>query len=115
MFFPVHNLGIGLLGGLRAEGWVSNKHFKHDDAERPPITRLVVAGLEKDFWRNIVWGAHCRVGEGSPRSLPTFCPVQIIEILDKFSEAELPLSSTHCSAVVVTIRPHQIPAEHGVK
>ena len=63
---PVHNLAVSLLRGLRAEGRVAYQHLEHDDPQGPPVTALVVAGLQENLGRDIVRGAHCRVGQGSP-------------------------------------------------
>jgi hypothetical protein len=42
---PLHNLLIGVVRRFRAEGWITNKAFKHDGAERPPIAFVTYACL----------------------------------------------------------------------
>ena len=63
---PVHDLAVSLLRGLRAEGRVAYQHLEHDDPQGPPVTALVVAGLQENLGRDIVRGAHGGVRQGSP-------------------------------------------------
>lgn len=65
LFAPVHNLAVGLVGVLAAEGWVSNKAFKHDRPQGPPVALLAITLLQKDLWRNVIRGTDRRVGLSS--------------------------------------------------
>lgn len=38
---------------------LTDEHLIHDDAERPPVTELVVPGLHEHLGRNVVRSTHC--------------------------------------------------------
>lgn len=76
---PIHHFSIGFLRSFRTKWritwknkWIdliqisrkfsTNKHFVHNNTQRPPITRLCISVLLKYFWRNIIRSADCGIG-----------------------------------------------------
>lgn len=67
---PVDNLPVRLVSVLRAEGRPSNKTFKHDSSERPPIAFLAITVVEEDFRRDIIRCTDSRVSHEPPGLTP---------------------------------------------
>ena len=40
---------------------LTDEHFIHDDAQRPPVTQLVVSRLHEDFRGDVVGRSHGRI------------------------------------------------------
>ena len=58
---PVDDLLIRLMRGLRTEGWVSNETFKHDRAQRPPVTLVTIALLQENLGSDIIRRSDRRI------------------------------------------------------
>jgi hypothetical protein len=51
---PIDDLLIRLMRGLRAKRRIPNKAFKHDRAQRPPITLVTVSLLQENLGSDII-------------------------------------------------------------
>jgi len=51
---PVDNLVIRVIVLFTTEWRPANETFKHDRAQRPPITRIIVTFSREHLWRNVV-------------------------------------------------------------
>jgi len=56
--FPEQNLLTRRRRLVREERRVAYQHLKEDDAAAPPVYSLIVAGLSKNFRRDVVWCSH---------------------------------------------------------
>lgn len=61
VMLPVDDLLIRLVRGLRTKGWVSNKTFKHDRAQRPPVTLVTITLLQENLGRDIIRRSNRRI------------------------------------------------------
>jgi hypothetical protein len=72
---PIDDLLVRLMRGLRAKRWIPNKAFKHDRAQRPPITLITVSLLQENLGSDIIRrsdGGVCLRTKGENRT-----PVQM--------------------------------------
>lgn len=69
-FSPVHDLSVSICGLFRAEWRPSDKAFKHDRPDRPPIAKVSVSLSIEYFGSNVVWSANRRVSHRSTRLSP---------------------------------------------
>ena len=59
---PVDNLSASCHGVIGVEGRVPHHHLVHDGSHRPPVALHAITLLQQHLRRNVVWGAHGRVG-----------------------------------------------------
>jgi hypothetical protein len=67
---PVHNLPIRVVCLLRAERRPADQTLKHDGAQTPPITAIIVSFSTEDLRRNVIRGANSGVRELSTGFAP---------------------------------------------
>ena len=86
VLFPVDDFAVGVVGVFGAERGPAYEAFEHNCAYGPPIATIGVALAAEDFWSNVVWSPHCRVGEDTARLAPGVnlaavadCEVDLVE------------------------------------
>ena len=90
---PVHNLAIRVGALFSAEWRPADQAFEHNRPNTPPVASKIVTFPCKDFRRDVVGCADCRIGE-----LPTgFAPgVDLVTVADR----KLYLVERHTVAVL---------------
>ena len=90
---PVDNLSICVMRLFSAEWRPSDKTFKHDCANRPPITTKVITLSAKDFRSDVIRRSHGRVSK-----LPAGLPPSVD--LGTVADSQLDLVQIHRVTVV---------------